>query len=422
MKLTRIRAITVGIEANQYHPSELIEKLENFYANAEQDYINANYPIQTRRLTLSPMQPKDMATCYQIKSTLDTISRVADYLNIRWFCLPLQGETQLSTDLEKIIASMIHAYPKLFVHFMVANNGDISNAFSVSAARTVLTVSKFSNNGYDNFRVGMGANIKPNTPYFPFSYHAGKTGFSLAVELIEQLIQVVEQSASLSLQVIRDRLIDAISPIIKEIDAIGKALELKTDFEFKGLDISIAPFPDGDRSVAALIEMLGPNHCGQAGTLMITSLLTDVLKTALMRTGVRHTGFNGVMFSLLEDQGLAKANDQRYLSIEKLMLYSTVCGCGLDMIPVAGDIFEEELNSLMLDVAALSTILNKPLGVRMLPIPMKVANELTNFNHDFLTNTRIMSVDGQRLAFPLSLEHNFRYLRFDEANNKEFTQ
>ena len=419
MRLTRIRAITVGIDTEQYHLNELIEKLSDFYTVAEHDYLQNNFPIQTRRLTLSPMQPKDAAACYQIKSTIDTLSRSVDLLGVRWYCLPLKNETQLPREIEKIIANIIYSYPQLFVHFMIANNGDIANTFSFSAARIVLAVSRFSNNGYDNFRVGMGANIKPNTPYFPFSYHAGKTGFSLAVELIEQLIQTVEQCATLSLHLIRERLIETVSPVIEEIDRIGKSLELKTGFEYKGQDISIAPFPDVNRSVARLIELLGPDHCGQTGTLMITSLLTDVLKTALIQTGVRQAGFNGVMFSLLEDQRLAKANDQRYLSIEKLMLYSSVCGCGLDMIPVAGDIFEEELNGLVLDVAALSTVLHKPLGVRVLPIPMKAANELTHFNHDFLTNTRIMSVDGQRLAFPLSLEHSFRYLRFDGEKNKE---
>lgn len=419
MKATRIRAITVGANLEQCNPSLLSEELTHFFNLASCAFADADFPVQTRRLTLPPTRITDFAACYQVKSTIDTLNRISDQVDIRWLCLPIAGEMHLAPEVMQILISIINQYPKLFVHFMVAQEGRIYDPFTESAVRAVLAVSRLSSNGYDNFRVGLGANIKPNTPYFPFSFHQGKTGFSLAVELIEKVIQAIQFRGVASLACIRQYLIDIILPIIKEIDEIGKEIESKTGFEYKGQDISLAPFPDDTRSVAALIEMLGPQHSGQSGTLMITSLLTDVIKTAIKQSGIRHTGFNGVMFSLLEDKQLAKANNDRHLSMEKLMLYSAVCGCGIDMVPVPGDIFEEELSSLVLDVAALSTVLNKPLGIRALPIPLKAANELTNFNHDFLTNTRILRVDGQRLSTSLSPHSTFSYLRFDEKKIKE---
>lgn len=417
MNTTRIRAITFGLNLAEFNTTDLVSRLTKFYTAAETAYNNANFPVQTRRLTLPPMSASNLAECYQIKSTVDSINRIADQTGIRWLCLPLANHSELSNESIQVIINIIKQYPKVFLNLMVTENNHISSAFCTSAARTILAVSRLSNNGYDNFRVGVGANIKPNTPYFPFSYHQGKSGFSLAVELIGHLIHTVKHANTTSLDLLRQQLIDTITPIITEIDAIGLALEEQTGFTYKGQDISIAPFPDEVRSVATLIELLGPTNCGQSGTLMITSLLTDVLKTAIKQTSIRHTGFNGVMFSPLEDRELANSNNQRHLSIEKLMLYSAVCGCGIDMVPVAGDVFEEELNNLILDVAGLSCILQKPLGVRVLPIPMKTTNELTNFNHDFLTNTRIMPIDGQLLAYPLSSEQGFRYLRFDEQKN-----
>lgn len=419
MKATRIRAITVGINPEECHPAELTDRLDAFYRIAELAFQDAGFPVQTRRLTLTPANVTDAAGCYKLKSTLDTLDRVADHVGVRWLCQPFSGQMELSEEVIRIIVNMISQHPKVFAHFLVTENGNIASGFSNSAAKAVLAISRLSNNGYDNFRVGIGANIKPNTPYFPFSYHEGATGFSLAVELIEHLVQAVDLCDHLSLALIREHLIATITPIIKEIDQAGIALEEQTGFIYKGQDISIAPYPDAIRSVAGLIEKLGPTHCGQSGTLMVTSLLTDVLKTAIMRTNIRYTGFNGVMFSPLEDRELANANNQRHLSMEKLMLYSTVCGCGIDMVPVPGDVFAEEINSLILDVAALSTVLQKPLGVRILPIPMKAANELTDFNHDFLTNTRIMRIDGQHLSFPLSTDNHFRYLRFEESTVKE---
>ncbi|MDB0010615.1 DUF711 family protein, partial [Gammaproteobacteria bacterium] len=107
--------------------------------------------------------------------------------------------------------------------------------------------------------------------------------------------------------------------------------------------------------------------------------------------------FNGVMYSVLEDDYLALAVKNKKLSIDSLLLYSTVCGCGIDMVPVPGNIFLEEISSLILDTAALSIALKKPLGTRILPIPGKNANELTDFNYDFLVDTRVMEIKNQAI-------------------------
>lgn len=413
MKATRIRAIVVGIELENLNPAELTQRLQTFYSLTEKAYAAASFPVQTRRITLPSIEMTDPSSVYQIKSIVDTVCRLSDQINVRWICLPVTGNVSWSAEWVRLFTNIIERYRKIFLHFITAKEGNISSQFSTLAARTILSVSRLSNNGYDNFRVGAGANIKPNTPFFPFSYHEGKTGFSIAVELIGEIIRTVNQASNLSLDRMRDRLIDTIEPIVIEIDEIGIQLEKETGLEYKGQDISISPFPDNYKSVAALIEMLGPDHCGQLGTLFITSLLTDVLKTVINRTGIRHVGFNGVMFSLLEDRQLAQANNNRYLSLEKLMTYSTVCGCGIDMVPLPGDIFEEEISNLILDISALSSVLKKPLGVRVLPVPLKAKNELTDFNHDFLTNTRIMSLDGQTIAFPLTADSSIYYRRFE---------
>jgi len=50
------------------------------------------------------------------------------------------------------------------------------------------------------------------------------------------------------------------------------------------------------------------------------------------------------------------------------------------------DILEEEIAAMIMDVSSLAITLNKPLGVRILPIPGKKGNELTGFNYDFLVD------------------------------------
>lgn len=47
-----------------------------------------------------------------------------------------------------------------------------------------------------------------------------------------------------------------------------------------------------------------------------------------------------------------------------MLLYSTVCGVGLDMVPVPGDTSPESLAALYLEVGTLAFRLNKPLSAR----------------------------------------------------------
>ena len=84
------------------------------------------------------------------------------------------------------------------------------------------------------------------------------------------------------------------------------------------------------------------------------------------------------------------------------------------MVPIPGDIYEEEMSALILDVAGLSCTWEKPLGVRLLPIPMKKENELTDFNHDFLFNTRIQGLGNESLEQGCMNSENLVY-RTDET-------
>jgi uncharacterized protein (UPF0210 family) len=109
-------------------------------------------------------------------------------------------------------------------------------------------------------------------------------------------------------------------------------------------------------------------------------------------------GFSGVMYSLLEDLELCIYNNSKGVSIEQLTAISTMCGCGVDMVPVYGGVTVEELFAVFLDIAAISCRLNKPLGIRILPIPRthNYQEHYTLFSDDadFISNTKIIHVNS----------------------------
>jgi uncharacterized protein (UPF0210 family) len=97
------------------------------------------------------------------------------------------------------------------------------------------------------------------------------------------------------------------------------------------------------------------------------------------------------MLPVLEDSVLARRAGERPPSLPELLLFSAVCGTGLDTVPLPQDISEAELAGAYLDVAALSLAMNdKPLTARLLPVPGAVAGDLTTYAFDYFFNTRVL--------------------------------
>jgi len=126
------------------------------------------------------------------------------------------------------------------------------------------------------------------------------------------------------------------------------------------------------------------------------------LTEAVDRADFPHTGFSGFMQPVLEDSVLAKRAAEGTLTIKDVLLYSTVCGTGLDTIPLPGDTTAEQLVPLLLDISALALRLDKPLTARLMPVPGKKAGDETNFNFGFFVNSKVMALDSEALNSPFN--------------------
>ena len=172
-------------------------------------------------------------------------------------------------------------------------------------------------------------------------------------------------------------------------------LQHETSGKFHGFDFSLAPVIGENGSVVTILNRFGIFDFGRTGTLFATGYLTSLLKHLALQ--FKSVGFSGVMYSLLEDLELCAINNRRGISLEQLISLSTMCGCGADMIPVYGDVSENELLSIFLDVAGISNRLKKPLGVRILPIPgcNKGGKYFTRFHNDsdFIANTKVIDFE-----------------------------
>ena len=142
---------------------------------------------------------------------------------------------------------------------------------------------------------------------------------------------------------------------------------------------------------------------GSHGTLAAAALVADCVQHARFL----HAGFSGLFLPLLEDQRLAQRGAEGMLTVNDLLLYSAVCGTGLDTIPLAGDIAAGELAAIMLDVAALALRLGKPLTARLMPIPGKRAGDPIEFDFPFFANGSVLAHKRGTLSAALGGTEDF---------------
>jgi hypothetical protein len=377
----KVRTITLGIPLTNSEFRQPVTEATSFLELAKKKVTSLGYEVQTLRVTTPPCGNylKGMAA-REIVTWGQALDEAATKGNIIVGLGPANGIPP------ETLASLLSGTKKLSATISVTTaDNRIDEASVEAAARTILALSKRTKDGIGNFNFAAIAGCPPGIPFFPAGYSSAMTSsFALGME---GAVWVQRASAGeKSLASIKARLRDIIHKDLTPLVETMKSLEKIGGRTFSGFDVS--PAPSGKVSIGRAIESLSGSPVGSPGTLAICAAITDVLKGLPMKT----CGFSGLMLPVMEDTTLAMRAAEGRLTLDQLLLYSAVCGTGLDVVPLPGDISEEKLESIIRDVASLSVKWHKPLSARLLPVPGKKAGDLTSFNDSVLVNTRVLSV------------------------------
>ncbi len=420
----KIRTVTLGICHRQNHNRAFENSIKSFFEITEELFSKKNFTLRTKRISLDPATLNNPRAANKLCSSVKSMSALCRNTKIRWFCVPLRVFGQNGELINDCAVKIADKQKNAFINYIVTDNNRIDRKAVFYASRFIKSVATLSDNGLDNFRCGVSFNCRANGAFFPFTYHEGKNGFSVSLEIVPLFVEIIKSNKDKNLEQLRNQIMDKLVTLLKQVESICLRASKVTAMRYFGTDVSLAPHPEEpEHSVAFLIELLGVELFGGSGTTFMTSYLTDIVSTAINQSGITTTGFNGVMYSMLEDQRLGEINNkEQSLSIDSLLAFSTVCGCGIDMVPVPGDISEQKIASIMLDISAIAIRLNKPLGVRLLPIPGKCAGEFTELDHDFLHNTRVQNLKNAACKKKMfEVDGFFAYLQND-LNNSFFFQ
>ena len=350
-------------------------------------------PVQTTRLATPPFPEwwdPNQGTATQAAAFQESwLAAGAEYISL--------GSVQPGHDdswLDRI-PELLGASDTLFAAASVTSPaGEIDVGRCHHAARLIRANSTLLPNGFANLRFAALANCPPGIPFFPAAYHdvARPAHFAVATEAADLAVEAFSDAASL--QVARDRLVAVIENEAHEIAIAAGELARAHELEFSGIDFSLAPFPTGDRSLGASAEALGLSWFGAPGSLFAAAFVAE----AIGRARFPRCGFSGVFLPILEDSVLAARAGEGRLTVADALNYSAVCGLGLDTVPLPGDVSVDELTGIILDVAALSRRLDKPLTARLMPVPGMSAGDSFDMGFAYFAPGRVMESGGDGVS------------------------
>lgn len=389
----RIRSVTVGTNVSYPAEANHFRTFGRFQARARALFADAGLEVQTVRLATQPfpeiLQNEGPASAVPFARALEELCQAhgIDYCSIGTVVA-----TQPENDLAyvDVIPAVIRETQMAFASALVASPASgVSLAAIARAAQVIADVAHTTPQGFGNLRFAVLANCAAGSPFFPAAFHQGPGHvFSVATEAADLAVDSFARAGTLAEA--RENLRTAVEETAQIVEGVCRALETEFGFRFGGIDFSLAPYPEVARSIGYAIEQLGVDAFGASATLFAVAFTTRALREARFP----RCGFSGLLLPVLEDRRLAERSAENLFTLDSLLLYSAVCGTGLDTVPLPGDVSVDELAAILLDVATLALVADKPLTARLMPIPGKHAGDVTDFDFPYFANARILSTRG----------------------------
>ncbi len=401
----RIRSITYFINPGHPLDKDKLARAGRFARAAQPAFQEAGYEVQTLRLATIPFLHLFMGLSpAQVVRAAKTLEAAAADQGFTFVSLgPALAEIPESYTL---VPELIKATKNTFCSGQMTTGKGISLPAVRACADAIHRLSPLDPNGFANLYFTSLANVPAGTPFFPASYHRGDApAFAIATEAADLAVKAFSRVDSVDQGV--QKLVKQIDKHSHKLQKVGNQLARQNGLAFSGIDFSLAPFPGKACSLGTAVERLGVPEVGLHGSLAVAALLTGAIDQAEFK----RVGFSGLFTPQLEDSGLAQRAAEGSLTVKDLLLYSAVCGSGLDTIPLPGDTTAEQLAPLLLDLAALALRLDKPLTARLMPVPGKKAGEPTCFDFEYFANSRVMALDAQPLKGPLAGDETISVLK-----------
>ncbi len=385
---TKIRCITAFVRLDRSSYQLQISDAVQFLKIAQTTFESRGFTVQTLRIATQPFpeytQGLSRDQALQFFENLDGLAQIQNVVISIGPAYLAGDDGDAQADL---LAEVLKNSKSLFGSVNVTTNSGVNWPAVRAAGGVMKKLSDSTLHSAGNFRFAAIASVPQATPFFPAAYLAGLGHqFAVGLESAGEVSAAVHDAADVSIA--KRRLDDLFFQLASNVENVARRIDSERGWMYLGLDLS--PAPSKDASIVTAIESISHQPLGSNGTLSAVGIITSAMKDV----GLRKTGFSGVMLPVLEDPVLAERWSAGLVSLDSLLNYSSVCGTGLDTIPLPGNTTLEQLIRIIGDVATLSVKWNKPLTARLLPVSGKAAGQQTDFTDTHLLNATIQPISG----------------------------
>ena len=384
--MPNVRAVTAFVRIDRVDYARQFADARAVLDDVKAAFGTRGYAVQTQRLVTQPVG--ELITGLSDEDALGLLKKLDALageqglaLNIGPAMLHDADDQQAMRVLAAALAVLTHTNASAII---ADDDGIHWKAIRASAALVHRLAD--SPHGQGNFNFAATAMLKPNGPFYPGAYHTG-AGRQLAIGLESAgVVQDVFARTHGDFDASVKELTAMLTTHARVAEAVGEEVAKARGWTYMGVDPTPAPL--GDVSIGAAMEAWSGARFGSSGTMTAALIIT----TAVKAVPVRQIGYSGLMVPVLEDKRLADRWAQHAYGIDALLAYSSVCGTGLDTVPLPGDVSEDQLARILGDVAALAWKWHKPLTARLLPIAGKKAGDRTEFDSPYLFNTTVQAL------------------------------
>ena len=377
----KVRSVTAFIRLDPAQYKEQIADAIKMLRNSKSRIELAGYEVQTIRITTQPFpeytKGKSEQEALAFFHDLDTLAKKEDILIGIGPAMMADADDPAEAEL---LGDALGQASNLRGSVVVAGSDGVHWKGVHAAASVVKHLEDSGNGGIGNFRFTAIANVPPYTPFYPASYHQG-LGHQFAIALQSANVVAAVMAVQRDPEATRQALVSELGLHARAIADLASKIDQDTGWTYMGIDLS--PAPSKEISIGSALAGFTGSHFGASGTLTGVGTITSALRDI----NVKKVGFSGVMMPVLEDTRLSQLWGQGALSMDQLLAYSSVCGTGLDTIPLPGDVTVQQLERIIGDVATLSVKFTKPLTARLMPVPGLKAGDQTTFDDPNLVNT-----------------------------------
>ncbi|HMJ47316.1 MAG TPA: DUF711 family protein [Ferruginibacter sp.] len=380
----RVRTVTAGITMDSLADTTTFNAAIDFLKKAKQAYIDKGYEVQTIRISTQNLykylNQYSYSDALPFLVRLDKIAQQHNFsLSIGQILPPDKNQAGIGDWAEKLIKTTSNISFSLPI-----SSHEIGIHFnSIKASSEIIAAISKSNGGEACFRFTAAANCPAGIPFFPAAFHEGINSFAVGLESANLITEAFRQNNNPinARQTLKLLLEKNLLPIQRIAEDISKTLK----WQYDGIDAS--PAPGLDASIGQAIETYSKQPFGSSATLSACALITDVLKTL----DIKKCGYSGLMLPIIEDKVLAKRAKEKRFTVQEILLFSSVSGTGLDVVPIPGNTAKQVIEDILTDVAALSLkYTSKALSVRLFLIPGKKAGDIVKFENPHLTSSVVM--------------------------------